>query len=189
MPAYAYALTALAIGSVWLSVVLASLFAPSLVSGSQHEHLPLAAFDDWVWGALATGTVALTAMETIRADVKSRPLWATLGIGVAVIWSAVLLVSILAPDFVTGSDPTRLPFGAIISPIAGLVVTNFICRLVKSEAQEAMAAGIRIMQTRAAESTATDAAARLRRLPGLRDAGAITEAEFEAKRRELLSQI
>jgi hypothetical protein len=54
-PASGYLFTALAIGGVWLSVVLASIFAPAMVTGTQHDRLPIAGFEDWVFGAVATG--------------------------------------------------------------------------------------------------------------------------------------
>jgi len=46
-----------AIVAIWLSVLLVSLFSPDLVSGSQQEHLPLAAIVTWISGALATRSV------------------------------------------------------------------------------------------------------------------------------------
>jgi hypothetical protein len=36
--------TAVGIGGIWVAVLLLSLLAPDLVSGSQQQHLPVAAF-------------------------------------------------------------------------------------------------------------------------------------------------
>ena len=33
---------------IWTAVVLISVLAPDLVSGSEHEHLPIAAFATWL---------------------------------------------------------------------------------------------------------------------------------------------
>src|SRR5215204_4251098 len=41
--------TAIGIGGIWVGVLLISLFAPDLVSGSEQQHLPLAAFTTWFW--------------------------------------------------------------------------------------------------------------------------------------------
>lgn len=49
------------------------------------------------------------------------------GVAVASIWLAVLLVSIFTPQLVIGTDPTRLPVAAMISPIFGVIVTAYIC--------------------------------------------------------------
>src|SRR5215218_6640313 len=46
--------TAIGIGGIWVAVLLLSLLAPDLVSGSEQEHLPVAAFTAWFWGAVGT---------------------------------------------------------------------------------------------------------------------------------------
>jgi hypothetical protein len=46
--------TAIGIGGIWIAVLLLSLLAPDLVSGSQQEHLPVAAFTSWFWGGVGT---------------------------------------------------------------------------------------------------------------------------------------
>jgi len=194
--AHAYPWTALAIGGIWLSVVLASILAPAMVTGSQHDHLPLAAFGDWIWGAIASSRVALVAVDGLRAGGTSRAMWTTLGITVVAIWVGVLLVSVFTPDFVTGSDPTRLPFGAMLSPIAGLVLTSQVCNFVKSGFQRPQSAPVEAVLSAARttpiplqQAISDDAAAKLRQLPALRETGAITEEEFEAKKRELLNRL
>ncbi len=168
-----------------------------MVTGTQHDRMPIAALGDWVWGAIATGAVVTAGMDGIRADVSARTAWMTLGIGVGVVWIAVLLVSVFAPDFVTGTDPTRLPFGAMLSPIAGLALTRVVCGFVKAAFQQRpmelrgrMQTGVRGGSPDFAPLTANDdAAARLRQLPELRSSGVITEEEFETKKRELLSRM
>ena len=51
-------LTALA--GIWLSAALMALGAPDMVSGSQHEHLPLALITVWLWAAAATAYASMT---------------------------------------------------------------------------------------------------------------------------------
>jgi hypothetical protein len=46
--------TAIGIGGIWVAVLLLSLLAPDLVSGSQQDHLPVAAFTAWFWGGVGT---------------------------------------------------------------------------------------------------------------------------------------
>jgi hypothetical protein len=46
--------TAIGIGGIWVAVLLLSLLAPDLVSGSEQQHLPVAAFTTWFWGAIGT---------------------------------------------------------------------------------------------------------------------------------------
>lgn len=134
-PGYAYALTGVAIASIWVSVVLASMYAPDFVSGSQQEHLTLVGWIDWVWGAIATGFVVLAAMQGIRAAVSSVAAWISLGIGVGLVWLGVFVVSVFAPVFITGSDPTRIPLAALGIPILGVFVTWFVCTFVKAAFQ------------------------------------------------------
>ena len=64
--------TALGIGGIWVAVLLVSFSAPDLVSGSQHEHLPVAAFTTWFWGGIGT-LVFLRAMSRPRGSAVWRP--------------------------------------------------------------------------------------------------------------------
>jgi hypothetical protein len=106
-----------AVSAVVVAVLLSSLFSPDMVTGSQQEHLPMAAFTDWLWGAVAIGYLAF-----VRRD-HADP---SLGISVTVLWAAVALTSILAPEFVTGSDPTTIPLASLIAPVIGTIVTGFL---------------------------------------------------------------
>jgi hypothetical protein len=45
--------TAIGIGGIWIAVLLISLLAPDLVSGSEQQHLPVAAFATWFWAGSA----------------------------------------------------------------------------------------------------------------------------------------
>ena len=113
---------ATAVGAIWISVVAISLFAPDMVSGSEHEHLPVAAFGTWIWGAVATFAV-VTFWARLRADPPGLDLYRPVAFGIAAIWCGAAAVAIFSPDMVTGSDPTRLPLGAMFAPIAATVLT------------------------------------------------------------------
>ena len=99
-----------AVASVVLAVVLCSLFAPDMVTGSNQEHLPMAAFTDWLWGAVAIGY--LSFVRGGRSDL-------TFGLSVGMLWGAVTLTSIFAPEFVTGTDPTTIPIAALLPRSSG----------------------------------------------------------------------
>ena len=158
----------MAMAVIWVSVVLTSILAPALVSGSQRDHIPIAALGDWIWGAVATSAVVAAALEGTRARMTAQSLWMALGFLVTAIWLGVLFVSIFTPDFVTGTDPTRLPFGAMLSPIAGLVLTGVICNFVKTGFErperaedEAVVTGVRTSPLLTREAVADDAAAKI----------------------------
>jgi hypothetical protein len=106
-----------AVGSVLLAVLFASLFSPDLVTGSNQEHLPLAGMMDWFWGLIAVAYLAF--VRTGRAD-------ATFGLSVAVLWLAVAVTSIASPAMVTGTDPTTIPIAVLIAPIVGCLATGFL---------------------------------------------------------------
>ena len=180
---YAYALTGLALVGIWISVIFASIFSPDLVSGSQHEHLAISAWTDWIWGAIATGSVLTVALVGFRARVTNRAPWNALGIGVAAVWAAAAVMSIVMPQWQTGTDPTLLPFGAWLSPIVAVVVTGFIGTFVK-----ATFPAVEQPLTETRRAAVPDTAAKLRQLAALRDSGTITSGEFESKKAELLSQ-
>jgi hypothetical protein len=107
-----------AVGSVILAVLASSLYSPDMVTGSAHEHIPIAALVDWFWGALAIGYLSFVRRE--RAD-------ASFGLSVTALWFAVAATSIWVPELVTGSDPSMIPIAAFIAPAVGTMVTGFLC--------------------------------------------------------------
>ena len=173
---FAYGLTGLALASIWISVILASAMAPDFVSGSQQEHLPLVAITAWLWGAIATGFVVLTALEGTRSGSFGRSAWVALGTGVSLVWLGVLLLSVLAPAFVTGSDPTRIPLASIGAGILGVFGTWFVCLFVKASSAP-----------RASASETVPV--KLRELAALRDEGVITPQDFESTKANLLRRM
>ena len=88
---YAYVMTGIAVGCIFVSGVLGSIFTPDLVStggsadiGYTHQHVPLAAYSGWIWAVIALAMVLPTAMQGIRAKVTDRVPWTMLGLGAAV---------------------------------------------------------------------------------------------------------
>jgi hypothetical protein len=114
--------TAIGIGGIWVAVLLISVFAPDLVSGSQQEHLPIAAITTWFWGGI--GTVAfLWAMSRLRGDSVWRSTWVGLAIATLAVWGVATILALTLPVSETGSDPTRLPLAALFAPAAAAMLT------------------------------------------------------------------
>ncbi len=126
-----WSLIGLSILAIWIGIVLASIFAPDFISGSQHDHVPLG-WIDWIWGLVATSAVVVAATKGMRIAATSLTPWVVLTVGTAVIWLAVALVSAFAPVMVTGTDPTTLPLAAMGAPIIGSFLTGVLCTLVKT---------------------------------------------------------
>ncbi len=119
------AAAAVAITAIWVAVILTSLFARDFVSGSEQEHIPIAAIANWFWGAISTGFVLLALIVRRKSPEGQEQAWRALAVVVAVIWVAVIFTSIFAPDAETGSDPTRIPVAAMMGPIIATVATGF----------------------------------------------------------------
>jgi hypothetical protein len=115
--------TAAGIGGIWLAVVLISLLAPDMVSGSEQEHLPLPAFTTWLWGLAATGSFVWAAGR-LRGSASRRPIWIGLAVTTLAVWLVATILSITLPVHETGTDPTRLPIAALTTPIAATVLTT-----------------------------------------------------------------
>jgi hypothetical protein len=114
--------TAIGIGGIWVAVLLLSLLAPDLVSGSEQEHLPVAAFTTWFWGGVGT-LVLLWMMGRLRGSAKRRPIWIGLSMVTLGIWAVATILGITLPVIETGTDPTRIPLAAIFAPIAAAMLT------------------------------------------------------------------
>jgi len=132
MPIIAWISAGIAIASIWLSVILAGMFAPDFVSGSHQDHLALVGAGDWIWGLVATAFVILAVLDGVRRRVANPTPWWGLAIGVAIVWVVVLAVSCCAPVMVTGTDPTRIPLAAMGIPIVGVFLTWFVCTLART---------------------------------------------------------
>ena len=109
---------ATAVTVLWTTVVLCAVFGPDLISGSNHEHLPLVGMTMWLWATIAT---AYLMMGVRRSDTV-----VTLVVGTSAIWGLVLVTVLVAPSMVTGTDPTTIPFAALLAPVGGAVATGFL---------------------------------------------------------------
>lgn len=118
-----YLFAGIAVASIWGAIAVASIWSPDMITGSQHEHIPIAAFLGWLYAALASGLVLMAFSR--RTPGTSRSLWLGFTIATASIWFVVALASIFAPTMVTGADPTTIPVAAFAAPIAGVVATAF----------------------------------------------------------------
>ena len=97
-----------AIGAIWLSVVLLSIFSPDLVTGTMQDHFPIAMVVGLLAGLAATKSVVKAA---------------THGIGGPRLWV------FYDPVVVSGTDPTQLPIGAVVAPIAGAIATGAVSEI------------------------------------------------------------
>jgi len=198
---YAYLMTGIALGCIVVNGVLGSIFTPDIVStggsadsGYTHQHVPVAAYSAWIWAVIAIAMVLPTAMQGIRAKVTDRVPWTILGLGAGGIWLAVMFISIFTPVMVTGTAPwiTEVPLAAFIDVIAATILTYLLCRTVKTaffQPAEAQPRSATTTPMVSPDGAADDAATKLRLLAQLRDSGVITEADFQAKKDDLLSQI
>jgi hypothetical protein len=109
------------ISGIWVAVVLTSILAPDMVAGSEHERMPIAAATCWLWGLMAT-IGFLWAMRWLRGGASRRPIWIGLAVTL-VLWLVATVLSITLPVVETGTDPTRLPIGAMVTPLAAAVLT------------------------------------------------------------------
>jgi hypothetical protein len=108
----------LLVSAIWAVTALLSVFAPDMVTGSEQEHLPIAVLTAWLWAVVATTFVLMTPRsETSMA-------WA---IAVGLVWVAILVIGLAAPQLVTGTDPTSIPLGVLVAPPVGSLVTGLIC--------------------------------------------------------------
>jgi hypothetical protein len=114
--------TAIGIGGIWVAVVLLSLLAPDLVSGSEQDHLPLAAFTTWFWGGVGT-LVFLWMMGRLRGSARRQPIWIGLSVATLAIWAVATVLGTTLPEMVTGTDPTRVPVAAIFAPAGAAMLT------------------------------------------------------------------
>ena len=114
----------MAIGTagIWVAVALISLLAPDMVSGSEQQHLPIAAFITWVWGAIGTGFF-VWSMGRLRGSERWRSTWIGVSVVTLIVWTVATIIAISTPEYVTGSDPTRMPFGAIFAPVGAILLS------------------------------------------------------------------
>ena len=116
--------------SIWIAVVLISVFSPEMIHGSEQQRMPVAAFGTWLWG-FGASFASFAAMARLRGDLVRRPLWMMVFGATVGIWSAATLVSVFGPTHVTGSDPTTIPVASLIAPIVAMVGTIVAVTIVR----------------------------------------------------------
>jgi hypothetical protein len=67
--------------------------------------------------------VFLWAMGRLRGDARWRPTWIGLSSVTLGIWALATIIAIALPVVETGSDPTQIPVGAVIGPVAAAMLT------------------------------------------------------------------
>ncbi|MFI5889833.1 hypothetical protein ACIA5D_06890 [Actinoplanes sp. NPDC051513] len=115
--------TATGLAGIAGAVILISVLAPDMITGSQQEHLAVAAFGTWLWGLI--GSVAfLTGMGRLRGAATRQVIWTGLAVATLAIWLLAAVLAITVPRAVTGTDPTQIPIAAMVAPIAATVLTG-----------------------------------------------------------------
>jgi hypothetical protein len=118
---------AISLTAIWVAVVLTSALSPDMVHGSEQELLAIAALTSWAWGSVATVCVLIAVAIGHGRSLGDRyEAWFLIAMAITAIWTAVTVVSISVPRLETGTDPTRIPLAAIISPVVGTVATGFV---------------------------------------------------------------
>ena len=119
-----FLMVSLTVAAVWVAVGAMSLFSPDLITGSEHEHLPIVAMTVWPWAAFATAFIVMTgAMGHGPSDGR----WRGLALAIAAIWAVVAIASIFTPTMVTGADPTEIPIAGLLAPLGAMIGTAFAC--------------------------------------------------------------
>lgn len=115
---------AVATATIVAAAVAIMLFTPDMVTGSEHDHLPLAGFLGWVWALVAIAHVhAVGRTPAAKAALSRRVLW------IVGTWVIAAALCIAGPVLVTGTDPTRLPLTGFAAPILAAFATTYLCVL------------------------------------------------------------
>ena len=118
-------------GVVWAAVIVVSVFSPDMVTGSRHDHFLVAAVLTWMWGLIASRSMFTTLVAQRGHTDRLPDIWLLVG-GIAAVWVGAAVAAVFGPVMVTGTDPTRLPFAALLAPIAAMVLTGILCQLFTS---------------------------------------------------------
>jgi hypothetical protein len=87
---------AVGLAGIWISVVLISVFSPDLVSGSEQDHVPIAALLTWVWGLIASRSLAVTLVGQRDRPGRPQEVWLLVA-GVTVVWAAATALAVFGP--------------------------------------------------------------------------------------------
>jgi hypothetical protein len=127
--------TGLALVSIWVAATIAAVFAPDMVTGSNHEHFQLTMFLVWPLAAVATGMVLLAAGVSRRGAETAGP-WGVYAVLNALAWFGAAIASVYVTPMVTGSDPTTIPIASLVAPVFSVLVTAYASIYVAGVASE-----------------------------------------------------
>ena len=128
--------TAVALFAIWAAAIIAAVYSPDMITGSNHEHLQLAMFFAFPLAAVATGMVLLAAGVSRRASEAPGP-WTVYALLTAIAWAGYAVASVFVSPMVTGTDPTTIPLAALIGPAFAVLVTAYASIYVAGAANEA----------------------------------------------------
>ena len=115
-----------ALGSIWVAVLIISLTSPELVYGEDRNTFPLIPAVTWLSGATATSYLLRALVTRHPSADDQRRAWIGIALAAVVIWSAVTVVCLILPTFSLelGDDSVLIPLGQLIAPAAGAVGTG-----------------------------------------------------------------
>ena len=116
--------TAISLIAIWVGATVAAIFAPDMITGSNHEHMQLAMFVVWPLAAVATGMVLLAAGVS-RRGVESAGPWGVYAVLITLAWVGTAVAGVFVAPMVTGTDPTTIPIAAIVAPLFAVLVTAY----------------------------------------------------------------
>jgi hypothetical protein len=67
--------------------------------------------------------VLLWAMIRLRGSAMGQPVWIGLSVVTLGLWAVATILAITLPVFETGTDPTQIPVGAMLAPVAAALLT------------------------------------------------------------------
>jgi hypothetical protein len=71
-------------------------------------------------------------MGTLRGNATRRRIWIGLTVATLTVWFVATILSVSLPLVETGSDPTRIPIGAIVAPVAATVAATVLAGITAS---------------------------------------------------------
>lgn len=134
---------AVALGSIWLGIVIISVSGEDLVYGVERNMFPIVPVVTWVWGAIASGTVLNAMVQRHPSTGDQRNAWVGIAGAAAIIWLAVTIVALIVPSFMFeyGDSSIMIPLGSLIAAPAGALATTIAAQYVPLLTDVAASAG------------------------------------------------
>ncbi len=121
--------TAAGIAGIWVAVIVISVFAPDMVTGSEQQHLRVAALSTWIWGLVSTGAF-VWAMGKLRGNAARRPIWIGLAAATLTVWlvATILCHRVIWAGIVAAveTDPARIIDRETSAPRSGAGVSPIV---------------------------------------------------------------